>query len=233
MTVQNNTGVLVIVAARNEAARIDATLVALARAFPHARLWVADDGSTDETPAIARARGARVVRAEGRLGKGGAVSRAAAEALRELAPAEDPIVLLCDGDLGASAAVLPGLVAPVAEGRAELSVAVFARPVGGGFGITLSAARWAVRRRSGLRARAPLSGQRALRASTLARLLPLAPRFGMEVGMTIDAARAGQRVLEVELDLEHRVSGRTPRGFAHRARQLRDVLSAYARAAHG
>ena len=40
--------------------------------------------------------------------------------------------------------------------------------------------------------------------------------------MTIDAARAGFRVGEVELDLEHRATGRTLRGFLHRARQLRD-----------
>ena len=31
-------------------------------------------------------------------------------------------------------------------------------------------------------------------------LLPFAPGFGMELGMTIDALRAGYRVVEVELD---------------------------------
>ena len=34
--------------------------------------------------------------------------------------------------------------------------------------------------------------------------------FGMEVGMTIDAVRAGHRVIEVELELAHRATGRTP-----------------------
>ncbi len=46
--------------------------------------------------------------------------------------------------------------------------------------------------------------------------------------MTIDAMRAGHRVLEVELDLSHRATGRTPAGFAHRARQLVDFARAYA-----
>jgi hypothetical protein len=34
-------------------------------------------------------------------------------------------------------------------------------------------------------------------------------------------------VSEIELDLEHRASGRTPRGFAHRARQLVDFVRVY------
>jgi hypothetical protein len=63
--------------------------------------------------------------------------------------------------------------------------------------------------------RAPLSGQRALRAGALARLLPFADGFGMELGMTLDAARAGLSIVEVELDLEHRVTGASPAGFVH------------------
>ena len=44
--------------------------------------------------------------------------------------------------------------------------------------------------------------------------------------MTIDAVRAGYRVGEIEVPLEHRVTGRTPAGFLHRARQLRDIRRA-------
>ena len=58
-------------------------------------------------------------------------------------------------------------------------------------------------------------------------VLPFAPGFGMEIGMTIDAARAGFRVVEVELDLSHRATGRTAAGFTHRARQLRDFARVY------
>ncbi len=45
--------------------------------------------------------------------------------------------------------------------------------------------------------------------------------------MTLDAARAGLSVAEIELPLSHRDTGRDLRGFAHRARQLRDVLLAF------
>jgi glucosyl-3-phosphoglycerate synthase len=44
--------------------------------------------------------------------------------------------------------------------------------------------------------------------------------------MTIDALRAGLRVEEIELPLTHRVTGRTPAAFLHRARQLRDIRRA-------
>ena len=73
---------------------------------------------------------------------------------------------------------------------------------------------------------APLSGQRAMRLSTLRRLLPFADGWGMETGMTIDAVRAGDRVGEIEVPLEHRATGRTPAGFLHRASQLRDIRRA-------
>jgi hypothetical protein len=53
---------------------------------------------------------------------------------------------------------------------------------------------------------------------------PVAAGFGVETRMTIDAAVAGLAVQEVELDLEHRNTGRDLRGFAHRARQLADLL---------
>ena len=108
-----------------------------------------------------------------------------------------------------------------------MAVAAFATRVGGGVGLAVAFARWAIRRRCGLRLRAPISGQRALRAACSRDVLPFAPGFGMEIGMTIDAARAGHRVVEIELDLSHRATGRTLAGFAHRGRQLVDFVRVY------
>jgi hypothetical protein len=44
--------------------------------------------------------------------------------------------------------------------------------------------------------------------------------------MTIDAVRAGLEVEELELALAHRATGRDIRGFAHRSRQLAELLLA-------
>jgi glycosyltransferase involved in cell wall biosynthesis len=222
---QANTSI--IVAAYNEAERIEQTLAALALAFPGAPVWVADDGSSDRTPQIAREAGARVVRSERVIGKGGAVTMACRDALAGGDGSGEPVFLLCDGDLAGSARELGALVGAVRRGEAELAVAAFAQRVGGGVGLAVGFARWAIRRRCGLEATAPISGQRALSERALRDVLPFAPGFGMELGMTIDAVRAGHRVLELELDLEHRATGRTLAGFAHRARQLLDFVRAY------
>ena len=221
-------GVVVLVAARQEAELIAATLAGLEAAFPDARVWVADDGSSDGTGEIAREHGALVARAEG-VGKGRAVTMAALLALAELEPqGPAPVFLLCDGDLGRSAVNLGPLVAAVTDGPAELAVAVFRRRTGGGLGLARGFARRAISRSCGLDTTAPISGQRALTLPTLRDVLPLADGFGMEIGMTIDATRAGRRLVEIELDLCHRATGRGLPGFIHRARQLLDFLRVYA-----
>jgi len=217
--------VAAIVAARNEADRIAATLGALRGALPDVALWVADDASADGTAEAALAAGAQVVSRGRPHGKGANVG-AAVEAALSAGPVPG-ILLLCDGDLGGSAAALVPLVEAVESGECDVAVAAFSRRVGGGFGIALGFAGWAIRRRCGLKTSAPISGQRALRAEVLPSVLPFAAGYGMEVGMTIDAVRAGYRLREYELDLSHRATGRSLAGFAHRGRQLADFARAY------
>jgi hypothetical protein len=180
------------------------------------------------------------VRSAAVIGKGAAVTRAARDALDDIgtcapepattarAPERRAVFVLCDGDLGDSAAQLGALADAVARGDADVAVAIFSSRVGGGFGLALGFARWAIRRRTGgLRTRAPISGQRALSRRALEDVLPFADGFGMEIGVTIDAVRAGHRLLALELDLDHRARGRTLSGFVHRARQLLDFARVY------
>jgi glycosyltransferase involved in cell wall biosynthesis len=217
----------VIVAARNEADRIAATVAALREAFPAAAVWVADDASTDGTAEVAMAAGAQVVSRGRPHGKGANVTAAAEAALSD--EPSPRLILLCDGDLGDSAARLEPLVAAVAAGECDLSVAAFGRKVGGGFGFALGFARWAIRRLCGFEAGAPISGQRAMRVEVLRATLPFARGYGMEIGMTVDAVRAGYRIGEYELDLSHRATGRSLAGFVHRGRQLLDFARVYRR----
>jgi glycosyltransferase involved in cell wall biosynthesis len=224
-TAEAHGSLAVIVAARNEGDRVGATLTALKEAFPGAILWVADDASTDGTAELAMRGGARVVSRRRPHGKGANMTAAVEAALSEESPPR--LVLLCDGDLGASAALLAPLVDAVGAGECDLAVAAFSKRVGGGFGVALGFARWAIRRLSGAQTSAPISGQRALRVEVLEATLPFAHGYGMEVGMTVDAVRAGYRLREYELDLSHRATGRSFTGFLHRARQLRDFGRAY------
>lgn len=201
----------VLVAARDEEQRIARTVEALLGAFPDASVVVADDGSRDRTAVVAEAAGAQVIRLA-RRGKGQALTLAE----RLLPPGP---LLLCDADLS-------GDLRPLVESGADLAIAVFGRREGGGFGVARRAARALIRLRSGFEAREPLSGQRLLSAGAREAVFPVAAGFGVETRMTIDAVRAGLVVHEVELDLSHRPTGRDLRGFAHRGRQLADLLLA-------
>jgi glucosyl-3-phosphoglycerate synthase len=202
----------VLVAARDEAERIAATVAALRSQFPSVEVIVADDGSRDGTAEAAEAAGAFVLRLPPR-GKGQALSAA------ERAAPPGP-VLLCDADLEGD---LRPLAAEPVDG---LVVAAFTERVGGGFGLAKAAARALIRLRTGFDAEEPLSGQRFVSARARRAVFPLAPGFGCETRMTIDAVEAGVPVVELQLPLAHRPTGRDPAGFAHRARQLLDAALA-------
>ena len=201
----------ILVPARDEEAAIGGTVARLRRTFPEAEVIVADDGSRDRTAAIAEEAGAVVLRLH-RRGKGQALSAA-----ERAAP--PGALLLCDADLS-------GGLKPLLVGGGDLNIAVFAESVGGGFGLAKSVARRLIELLGGLEVREPLSGQRAVSSAARAACFPVAAGFGCEVRMTIDAARAGLRVREVELPLGHRSTGRDLSGFLHRARQLRDTVYA-------
>ena len=201
----------VLIAARDEEERIAETIAALRRELPDAVVIVADDGSRDRTAHVAEEAGARVLRLP-RRGKGQALTLA-----ERNAPTGS--LLLCDADVR-------GELSPLLASGADLTVAAFTEPRGGGFGIAKRTARALIHARTGFRPREPLSGQRALTQRARERCFPLAAGFGCEVGMTVDALEAGLTVHEVELALSHRTTGRDPAGFAHRARQLADALLA-------
>jgi hypothetical protein len=202
---------VILVAACDEEHTIGPTVAALRKRFPASELIVADDGSRDATAAEAERAGARVLPLP-RRGKGQALTIAEKDA-----PPGD--VLLADADL-------VGDLGPLVEADGDLAVAVFAERRGGGFGIAKTAARELIRACAGFSAREPLSGQRHLSPEARERCFPLAAGFGCEVRMTVDAARAGLRITELELQLSHEETGRDLRGFAHRARQLLDALLA-------
>jgi glycosyltransferase involved in cell wall biosynthesis len=217
---------IILVAAHNEADRIGATLAALKAAFPEAHVVVADDASSDATQEVALAAGAEVVSRGRPHGKGGNMTAAAATVIERAAEPDAPTFLLCDGDLGPSAQELRALVDAVEAGECDLAIAAFRRRVGGGFGIALRYASRAIERLCGYRPIAPISGQRALSPAAISAAYPFAAGYGMEIGITVDVVRAGLRVREIELDLEHRATGKTLGGFVHRARQLRDFRRA-------
>jgi hypothetical protein len=214
--------VAVVIPARNEAERIAATVAAAARIPSVDTVLVVDDGSTDDTAAIASAAGAHTVRHPRSRGKAAAMSTGAAA----MSVAE--VLVFLDADLGETAAGAAALLPPVLAGRADMTIATLPaqRTAGGGHGFVVRLSRWGIARATGFTPVQPLSGQRCLTRAAFDRALPLAAGFGVETALTIDLLRAGLRVQEVPCDLHHRVTGRDWRAQRHRLRQFRHVARA-------
>jgi glycosyltransferase involved in cell wall biosynthesis len=208
--------IAVVIPAKDEAERIAATVRAAATV---GQVVVVDDGSTDDTAARAREAGATVVVHDHNRGKGAAMTTGAAAV-----PDADLLVFL-DADLGETAAEAHRLVTAV-RARADCAIATLPPAKGGGHGFVVRLARDGIEQATGFQAVQPLSGQRALTRQAFEAVRPLAMGFGVEVGMTIDLLRNGYRVVEVPVEMRHRVTGSGWRDQWHRAKQYLHVRRA-------
>jgi hypothetical protein len=192
-----------------------------------AEVLVVSDGSDDTTADRALEAGAHCLDLPRNIGKGGALNAGLAALMGRVAERLSPepaALLLADADLAETAARLGRLLDPVLAGEADLAIADLPAQQGaGGFGVAMGLARRGMARATGRTMAEPLSGQRAVRWEALPALLPFAPGFGVEVAMTIDALRAGLRVVEIEVDLHHNPTGKDLSGILHRARQARAI----------
>lgn len=211
-------GVTAIVPARNEAERVGATVRALRGAG--LTVIVVDDASTDGTARIATAEGAHVIALASRMGKGGALAAG-------IAQATTPVCVLIDADLATTATIATSLAARVVSGDADLIVAAPPREGASGFGLVERFARAGVAMLCRRTFDRPLSGQRAARTELL-RDVRIAPGFGVEVAMSIDAVRLGYRVEEMPVAFTHAKTTRDAAGFAHRIRQGAHIARALA-----
>ena len=213
--------VVVLIPAFNEADLIGETVKAALGMPGIGEVIVIDDGSTDDTDAVAENAGARVIEMVGNQGKGAALNAGLSET-------ESEIVLMIDADLGASAVETHRLLEPVLADEADMSIAVMKAPAGhkAGFGLARGLAAWGIKRYGGMEVSAPLSGQRAVRRKLLDDIRGFETGFGVETALTIDALRKGYRIVEVPLPLTHRLTGRNWRGILHRARQFADIARA-------
>lgn len=229
--------IAVIIPAWNEARRIVAT-VRSASTLPGADVVVVvDDGSADKTGELATEAGAYVVRHARNRGKAAAMETGA-EAVRLIETATADLaaagrlprhLLFLDADLADSAAHAGPLVEPIRAGTADLAIAVFSDRVRqGGFGIVVATSAAGTRRAIGWHPAQPLNGIRCLTRAAFTAALPLAAGWGAETGMTIDLARQGMRITEVEVPLSHRATGNDWKSQLHRLGQLVDVARALA-----
>jgi hypothetical protein len=204
--------VCALVPAKNEAATIADTVRGLLSIPAVTQVLVIDDGSTDDTAERALSAGATVLRFAVNQGQAQAIM-AGARAIEDA-----DVFLIVDGDVGASAVLAEQLLTPVLEDRADMTIANLPPAATGGFGTVKRTAQWGVRKGAGIELKAPISGQRAMRADLLRSMKP-SGHFGFSVSLSIDASRAGARIVEVDVPLTHRHTGKTLGGFVHRGKQ--------------
>jgi glycosyltransferase involved in cell wall biosynthesis len=194
--------VSVVIPTHNEAQAIAHVLADLPADVVN-EVLVVDSNSSDGTPEIAERMGARVLR-EPRRGYGRAC-------LTGFAAAADPeVVVFLDGDYSDRPDELPLLLAPIVEGRADITLGSrLAKQNAGGalpwhsvFGNRLAAAMIRILYRQQVTDLGPF---RAARADVLHKLALEEMTYGWAVEMILKGALRGFRIVEVPVSYYPRI----------------------------
>jgi glycosyltransferase involved in cell wall biosynthesis len=167
---------------------------------PDAELVVVDDGSTDETGAVAARAGGLVIRHEHNSGKGAALATGIARALADGAAT----ILTLDADGQHPPEFLPRLLAQLAEAGVDLVLG--ARERSGAMPVSRRVTNWLSATIASRIAGAPiLDAQTGLRAFTRRLATEVAPRIGRysryeyEAAFLLAALRGGYGVRSVTI----------------------------------
>jgi glycosyltransferase involved in cell wall biosynthesis len=192
----------VIIPTHNEAEAIGRVLADLPANLV-TEVIVVDSNSTDGTPDLARNMGARVIR-EPRRGYGRAC-------LTGIASTQNPdVIVFLDGDYSDRPSELPILLAPITEGRADITLGSRfggrsnpgALPWHQSFGNRLAAGL--IRLLYGVNI-SDLGPFRAGRAEVLSALALEEATYGWAVEMVVKGAIAGYRIVEVPVSYYPRI----------------------------
>jgi glycosyltransferase involved in cell wall biosynthesis len=187
----------VVIPAFRAAAVLPGVLERVKRAAPDATILVVDDGSDDDTAALAACVGAVVLRNPANRGKG----RALATGLAAAVAGGSSVIVTMDADGQHPPEAIPLLVEPVTAGRADLVVG--ARERDAGMPASRRMSNWLssalVSRAVGFRVPDSQSGFRAMRRDVAAAVRPRGHRYEFETEFLLLAARAGYRLAAVEV----------------------------------
>lgn len=190
----------VVMPAKNEAEGLRKTLPRLVRCQPDADIIVVDDGSTDETAAVALEFGARVVQAPYSMGNGAAIKRGARAATGD-------VIVFMDADGQHDPAHIDALLERL---RAGYDMAVGARDASGQASRGRGAANGFYNRlaswMTGHRIADLTSGFRAVRADRFREFLHLLPNgFSYPTTSTMAFFRSAYPVAYVPIPVAQRI----------------------------
>jgi len=197
--------VAVVIPTLNEVEAIGAVVAEIPRDVAR-DIIVADSGSTDGTPEVARRAGATVLALSER-GYGRACARGA-----ESAPPDCEVIVFLDGDGADRGDLMAQIVAPILAGSHDFVLASRTRgkrePGAMGFHQVLAGhlAGWAMGVLFGVRY-TDMCAYRAIRRDALQRLNLREMTYGWNIEMQMQAARAGLRIIEIPLPYRCRIGG--------------------------
>lgn len=202
--------VSVVLPAKNEAGGLPRTLEGVRSVMPGVELIVVDDGSSDDTPGLAAALGARVIRSPYSMGNGAAIKRGARAATGD-------VIVFMDADGQHDASCIPRLLQKLDEGY---DMVVGARDWGGQAGVSRGLANtfynWLASRMTGFAVKDLTSGFRAVRADKFKEFLHLLPNgFSYPTTSTMAFFRSAYPVAYIPIPVAKRI------GRSH-IRPLRD-----------
>lgn len=178
-----------------------------------------DDGSTDGTyDSIRNIEGISILRHNKNRGKAASIKDAVSMYTAD-------IYLLSDGDIGESALFMAPLIEYVVDNKCDMCVARIPAGKGsGGFGILKRFSYFAVKHLSGVEFPCPLSGMRVIKKDIMFdSRVSFYYRFGIELGMLVDALNCGYRVHYMDANIRHTLTGNDICGFIHRFHEFKDV----------
>ncbi len=195
--------VTIALPALNEAHSIGEVVRNIHATYPEVEILVISDGSTDATPEIAQAAGARVVRHPYNKGTGAAIKTAIRNASGE-------VLLIVDADGQHDPADIPRLL----EHMSIYDMVVGARSRSSHASRTRSTGNWVLDRFGsyvvGVEVDDLTSGFRALRRSIGLEFVYLLPnRYSWPLTLTLSFAKAGYSVKFVPIEARQRVGGKS------------------------
>ena len=215
---------LVAIPAFNEADIIVDTIEGLSKIEEIDRIVVIDDGSIDNTSELVTTTGVDLIRFDKNRGKGAA--------LKEVFESYDfEYICLLDADLGKTSHLASKLIEPVLDGSYDFSIAEFPRlkksGVKSGLGLVKGLAMKGIKYYTGVEMYNSLSGQRVYRRQVIESISYMPNNYGIEVAMTAKALKEGYSYINVGINMSHRYSNKSLKGYIHRAKQFWQILKTF------
>lgn len=213
---------LAVIPAYNEGDIIASTIEGLKKIKSIDEILVIDDGSTDNTLEVIRNLNVSIIALPNNMGKGFAMKKAIEEKTYDY-------IAFVDGDLGATSIEIEKLILPVILGQVDFTIAKFpdskkVTNTKGGFGFVKGLAKKGVYYFTKKEINTSLSGQRVYKKEVMDTIKYIPTNYGIEIAMTIQALNNGFAFKEIPVEMTHKYSDRSLRGFMHRGKQFLHIL---------